>query len=331
MKDKNVVGRCPVCDDPKFKTLYSAQTLISDFGLIQCKRCYLTRTHPLPTNEMLQLYDIDFYYGKNKNKFSYFLQYVRNNIIKLRARRLMALFPDSTAFPNVLDIGCAEGRLLEKLRDYGCRCWGVEHAAYPSQRFLKRDKIKYQQGDLQILDLKEGSFDLVVLWHVLEHMDDPRAVMKRIYRLLSPEGILILAVPNFSSLEANRFKDSWFHLDIPWHKYHFSITAMEYLIKKSDFRVINLSTFCFEQGPYGLFQSILNKTGWPINEFYEALKGNKNNRRGLHLAAQLFMAITLSIPCLIAGYLEALAGKGAILKYALRKVSFGDSKIHQTK
>jgi len=162
----------------------------------------------------------------------------------------------------------------------------------------------------------------------LEHMDNPGAVMKRMHRLLSPEGILVLAVPNFSSLEAKRFKDSWFHLDILWHKYHFSHTAMECLFRKNDFRVVKMSTFCFEQGPYGLFQSFLNKMGWPKNEFYEALKGNRNNRRAFQLIVQFFMAITLSIPCLIAGYLEALTGEGAILPYILSKESLGHSKIH---
>lgn len=330
MKDKDV-GRCPVCDNPKFRTLYSGQILFSDINLIQCEKCRLTCTHPLPTDEIFQLYGIDFYYGKEKSKFSFFLQEVRNKLMKLRAGHFMALIPDSITTPNVLDIGCAEGRLLKAFHDYGCRCWGIEHAAYPLQRFLKEDSIKYQQGDLQTLDLKEGSFDLVVLWHVLEHMDEPGAVLKRIYRLLSPEGILVLAVPNFSSLEAKRFKDSWFHLDIPWHKYHFSDTTMECLIRKSDLRVIKLNTFCFEQGPYGLFQSILNKMGWAKNEFYEALKGNRNNRRALQLIVQLFMAIILSIPCLIAGYLESLEGKGAILQYILSKESSGYSKIHQTK
>lgn len=318
MKDKDV-GQCPVCGNPKFRTLYSGQPSFSDIILIQCERCRLTCTHPLPTDETFHIHDMGAYYGKQKNKFSYFLQDFRNEIMKLRARQFMKLIPDSATVPRVLDIGCAEGRLLKAFQDYGCRCWGIEHPAYPLQRFFQKDRIHYQQGDFQVIDLPEDSFDLIVLWHVLEHMDNPGAVMKRIHRLLSPEGILVLAVPNFSSLEAKRFKDSWFHLDMLWHKYHFSHTAMECLFRKNDFRVVKLSTFCFEQGPYGLFQSFLNRIGWPRDELYEALKGHRNNKRAFQLIMQLVMAFTLSIPCLLAGYFEALEGKGAVLQYVLKK------------
>jgi len=166
--------------------------------------------------------------------------------------------------------------------------------------------------------LPEGNFDLIFLWHTLEHMDNPKLTMSRLHALLAPGGAIIVAVPNFSSVEAQRFKEFWFHLDIPWHKYHFNKKSIEYLITKSHLRVISISTLCFEQGPYGLIQSILNAMGWPKNEFYEALKGNCTQRRAIHFALQLLIVIFLLIPVFFVHLLTSINGRGPVIKLILR-------------
>ena len=84
-------------------------------------------------------------------------------------------------------MGCAEGRLLNAFLAYGCECWGIEHPFYPTRRFLNSDRISYLQGDLQAIDLEKKTFDMIILWHVLEHMDDPVSVMQRLCN-----GILLI-------------------------------------------------------------------------------------------------------------------------------------------
>jgi 2-polyprenyl-3-methyl-5-hydroxy-6-metoxy-1,4-benzoquinol methylase len=239
--------------------------------------------------------------------------------MKLRAKYFLSLIPGLVRRPKILDVGCAEGRLLNAFVEYGCECLGIEHPLYPSQRFLNSDRISYFQGDLQDIDFEERTFDMVILWHVLEHMDDPLSVIKKLYNLLTPEGIIIVAVPNFSSMESQAFKQFWFHLDIPWHKYHFNEKAIGYLMEKSYFRAITTNTFCLEQGPYGLFQSLLNAMGWPKNEFYEALKGNRTRGRVIYLVAQALLMALLLIPGIFVSFLTSRKGRGTVLKMIAKK------------
>jgi len=281
--------------------------------------CGLTRTFPLPSDKDLRLHDISSYYGKDEQKFNPHVQKIRSLLMGMRARYYLSSLSDVVESPRILDIGCAEGRLLEAFIEYGCQCWGIEHPAYPAKRFLNPEVVIYLQGELKDLELPEGTFDLIFLWHVLEHMDDPPSVMGQLFHLLSPEGAIILSVPNFSSLEARRFKQYWFHLDIPWHKYHFDEKSIGYVTQKNNLRITKMSTLCFEQGPYGLLQSILNAMGWPKNEFYEALKGNLIRRRFIHLFIQSVIGVILLVPVFSVSLFTSLMRRGPVLKLLLRR------------
>jgi SAM-dependent methyltransferase len=312
-------GVCPVCRGLKAKELFSVPAQLSEYSIVQCEKCGLARTFPLLASESARAQDMVTYYGGGANKFIPMVQKIRNEIARLRAKRYLSFMQDPAQTPKILDIGCAEGRLLSAFIGYGCRCWGIEHPSYPSQRFLNSDRIVYLQNDLHVAELPEGAFDLIFLWHSLEHMDDPRLVMARLYRLLAPKGVIIVAVPNFSSMEARRFKRFWFHLDIPWHKYHFTERSLGYLIKKSHLRIVKVSTYCFEQGPYGFVQSILNALGWPHNEFYEALKGSLNHRRSAHIVVQFFFVLFLLIPAFFVSLGISFKGRGPVLKVILKR------------
>ena len=312
-------GLCPLCSGSKMKLLFTSLTDFSEFHLVQCKTCKLTRTFPFPNDEILRIHGIDSYYGRAVNKFNPHIQKIRNHIMRKRAEYYLSLIPDSDQPPKILDVGCAEGRLLKAFLELGCQCWGIEHPSYPAKRFLDTDQIVYLQGDLNAMNLPEGAFDLIFVWHALEHMDNPQLTMSRLHTLLAPRGIIIIAVPNFSSVEAQRFKQFWFHLDIPWHKYHFDEESIRYLITKTHLKIITMSTLCFEQGPYGLLQSTLNAMGWPKNELYEVLKRNLIWRRSLHVVIQLFIGLLLLLPVSFASLLSSYGGRGPVLKLVLRK------------
>jgi SAM-dependent methyltransferase len=310
---------CPVCLGTEVKWLFSTRTGSCKFHLVQCARCSLTRTIPFPDDEILRLHDSSLYYSKNKNKFIPVIQRIRNQIMRTRAKYYMSMIPPYVQRPKILDVGCAEGRLLKAFLELGCECWGVEHPSYPVDRFQDPGRIVYLRGELQVLDLPEGVFDLIFLWHTLEHMDNPQWVITQLYELLAPTGALIVVVPNFASIEAFRFGQFWFHLDVPWHKFHFSEKSLRFLAAKSRLRVFNLSTFSAEQGPYGLIQSVLNSMGWPKNEFYEWLKGHGMGSRAIQLMLQLYMVMILLIPGFLVSLLTSSASNGSELRMVLKK------------
>jgi len=311
---------CPLCCGQRSMPLFSVGTSYSKFSVIRCLKCGLARTSPLPTDETLRIHDISTYYGNETNKFIPVVQKIRDRLMRIRSGYYLSLVSNSVRTPKILDIGCAEGRLLKSFLDYGCKCWGVEHPGYPAERFLNIDQIAYFQGDLGSIDLEEGSFDLIFLWHVLEHMDDPGKVIERLHRLLAPEGYVVLAVPNFSSLEAKAFKQFWFHLDIPWHKYHFNEKSLRYLTEKNRFRIIKNSTLCFEQGPYGLLQSILNAMRFPGNVLYEAIKGNPAQRRSILLLPQILLAVPMLVPVFLVSIAMSILKRGSVIELILKKL-----------
>ena len=107
-----------------------------------------------------------------RSKFLLPLQAIRDAAMRLRARRYLSLISPGDE-PWVLDVGCAEGRLLKAFLRYGCRCFGVEHPDYPEERFLSPDQITYLKGDAALETLPLKRFDLVFLWHVIEHVQEP--------------------------------------------------------------------------------------------------------------------------------------------------------------
>lgn len=311
-------GACPLCKELNQSELFPVDTSFSKFSIVKCRECGLTRTFPLPTNDILTT-ETSKYYGNSENKFLPLLQKIRDALMDHRAHYYLAFRYREKKIPKVLDIGCAEGRLLKAFHEIGCQCWGIEHKDYPKSRFLCSESITYIQRDMELVDLPDKSFDLIFLWHVLEHMDNPDVVIRKAANLLAEGGALVLAVPNFSSLEAEIFKQSWFHLDVPWHKYHFTKKALKYLVKKNDLQIVTISTFCLEQGLYGFIQSILNAMGWTKNELYEALKGNVSRRRIFPLAIQCLFSVFFLMPSLAFLFFTAALKKGPVIKLVLKK------------
>lgn len=318
---KNNPGPCPLCNTKRRRILFPTDTDRSEFFIVQCTRCGLAQTSPLPTDQDLSIHNFTEYYGKTANKFVPVMQKIRDRLMNIRASYYLSLLRGTGHMPRVLDIGCAEGRLLKSLMENGCQCWGVEHKNYPESRFLCSDRISYLKGGLEGAELQEKSFDLIFMWHVLEHLDNPHDIIGRAYNLLAENGLLVIAVPNFSSTEAGLFKQSWFHLDIPWHKYHFTEKAMKYLAAKNNFVIKKSTTFCIEQNVFGIIQSILNSMKWPRNELYEAIKGNFKIHRAFPLFVQGIIGVSMFIPCLLISFFESKKKNGSVLKIIFKKGS----------
>lgn len=310
---------CPLCGNANVRKLFAAQPPLSRFSLIRCSGCGLGYTFPFPEDGSVSDGLFESYYGTGPNKFGPLMQGVRTLLMRMRAKRYLRLIPNSVTRPRILDFGCAEGRLLQAFLDYGCECWGVEHHSYPSDRFIAPERITYLKSKPEASELPDLFFHLIFLWHTLEHMEDPDAIIGWVSRLLAPGGVIVMAVPNISSMEARAFRAHWFHVDIPWHRYHFDAGSLEYLLKKHGLKMPQIRTFCLEQGPYGLVQSILNAMGFPRNELYDFLKGRRKGVRFLHVITQLFLAGLLLGPAILAGLLTSLEKKGPVVKVMIRK------------
>jgi SAM-dependent methyltransferase len=155
----------------------------------------------------------------------------------------------------------------------------------------------------------------VVIWHVLEHLQDPRGTLEEAQRILRPRGRLIVAVPNFGSAQARWSGAAWFHLDLPRHLYQFPLAALRRLVEDAGFDVESDHHFSLRQNPFGWIQSGLNRLAFlPRNGVYTLLHRRSRGEPPPYDArtrVRLWLGLLLTAPfALVATLLETLARTG---------------------
>ena len=292
---------CPLCGAPEPP---QARLGTEPFPLLECPACGVGFVYPQPSPEELARFYDETYYGKNRRKFLNPVEAGIAALTRLKWRRLRALLKPGA---RMLDIGCGRGTLIRMARAAGYEAYGIERPS-PSQHDLPY--IFYQ--DLAECRFPDGHFQLVVLWHVLEHLPDPRATLEEIHRILQPGGWLSVAVPNFGGAQAEAAGRDWFHLDLPRHLWHFRRRSLETLLQKTGLRAARCSTFSFEYDWYGTLQSWMNRAWADNNRFYSALKGEPSVRGGEKFA-RLAGASLLALPALGSAVWDAARGQGGTL------------------
>jgi SAM-dependent methyltransferase len=305
---------CPGCGFQEFDHKPSA---FPGFRLSCCRQCGTAWTSPRPSPEELELYYRSDYYGPENDKFVKPMEMAVEWMNRARARQLHRLLQ---APGRVLEIGCGRGLLLYQLARLGHECYGIERSSLAAARARRIAALQVFTRSLEDCRFADCSFDLVVLWHVLEHLENPNDVLKEVHRVLKPGGALVLEVPNFSSLQAQLFGKKWFHLDIPRHLVHYSRNGILQLLNSRQFAVQQVSTMSLEQAPFGALQSLLNCLNFPPETLYKILKREIQvpiMTKGLHMG----LAAVLILPSFVFSVVETLFGKGAVLRVFARRLA----------
>jgi SAM-dependent methyltransferase len=316
---------CVCCGGTDFGRLFAAPDFDTgkvSFQLLRCISCNLVRTEPILSDDDLETYYSLPYYGSGKTKFvglAETLTYVFNYI---RASSILSHVHSHRDFPErpttrILDIGCGRGNLLKILKQKGFDCYGIERANFP--RNDEADNIHMYRQKIEDVGFSENFFDVVLIWHVLEHIDDPISMIRETTRILRPGGLLAIAVPNFGCNQARFFRGSWFHLDLPRHAHHFTKDVLLGFLKDNGFNIIRNHTFSIEQNLFGFIQSFFNKIV-PFakpNQFYSLLKKRQNFSSTFSFLLWTALAI-LIFPLAFFEYLiSGVLGRGAtIIIYA---------------
>lgn len=123
---------------------------------------------------------------------------------------------------RLLDFGCGGGSFLLRMAEQGWNVTGLDMSAEAVARVRQDLELRALHGSLPHPDLKPGSFDVITMWHSIEHVHDPLAIVREAYQLLAPQGLLIIACPNIASVPYRWFGPAWFGLDLPRHLSHFT-------------------------------------------------------------------------------------------------------------
>lgn len=169
---------------------------------------------------------------------------------------------------RVLDAGAGAGRLVRALRDAGYDASGID----PSARSvgLSGDLVRRSSID----DHSDSDLDAIVLWHVLEHLDDPEADLRKLRAWLASRGLLLVGVPNAGSLQARIAGPGWLHWDAPRHRAHYTVGGLATLLRRTGFEVVAVHHWVTEQNPHAMWMALLTRLGMQSGFPFHFLKRN---------------------------------------------------------
>lgn len=262
---------CPGCSGSDFKPMLSAGDHLTglggDFAVVRCTSCDLVITNARPTMDSLGYFypkDYSPYDPEEAHRFSWWQRLLEQSALRCRYGypqqpvNLMTRMLSKIAmhkfrtrrkrhewFPfrpdgKLLDVGCGGGVFMERMRDFGWDVCGLELAADVAQRVERRTGITVHIGTLPHHNLKPDSFDAVTLWHVLEHVPNPRQILKSAAELLRPKGLLVIELPNIESWSFAEFGPHWYGLELPRHFQHFSPTTLTAMLPTGAFRNLEI-------------------------------------------------------------------------------------------
>lgn len=241
---------------------------------------------------------------------------------RLGDRDRLRCFGSFPAAARIHEIGSGDNRLLGALVRAGFRASGSEPAR-PYADAGRRSGLDVTAEAVETLAVDAESLDGVVLWHVLEHLDDPAAALRRVRGWLKPDGRVVVAVPNLSSVQAAIGGDRWFHQDVPRHRAQFTARGLHRLLERCGFVIERATTLTVDQSILGMWQTLLNRVTREPNVLFLVLKrqpaGPPGLWRWLDLAVTLVaapLAAALAVPLELVAAATGRGGSAVVVARA---------------
>lgn len=232
---------CILCGSSKYSLLHSKD----NWQVYKCENCGLGVLDPHPgKDELNRLYTEDYFQSQYQEELA-----LNSAKMKQRLRQedhRLRFFYKFKKSGKVLDIGCGRGYFLLACRKRGYEVEGIDISADASIYVSKELKIPVHLGDAGSINLPEKSFDVITMWHSLEHAVDPNVYMQSTCRWLKDDGLLVVDVPNYASHDAIKTWNNWVGWQIPYHFYHFTKSSLFLLLNKHGFSVIRQKHYLSE-------------------------------------------------------------------------------------
>ncbi len=273
-------------------------------GRVRCGRCGVATTSPWPSDEQLSAAYADWYRPAS-GRFSGLGDKVIRRTRSALADRLHRILPPGP----VLDVGAGDGTLVEAFVRHGREAVGLEpHASGPHIRNAEVEDV-------------DGNWSAVIFWHSLEHLREPARALSHAATLLSPGGMLVIAVPNATSLQARAFGDRWLALDLPRHLVHLNPPALLSKLEALGLRVERVSYLRGGQVVFGWVHGLVGQLpGHP--DLYDAIRRSEARQaaRGPALRLYALAAAVVALPfALAATVVEVAARSGGTIYIEARR------------
>ncbi|MCA1759473.1 MAG: class I SAM-dependent methyltransferase [Bacteroidales bacterium] len=244
------VLQCPVCDGKLFSPFLTCTDYFvsgEKFQIKQCSSCGFKITENIEDEDNIGTYYQSENYISHSNTSKGVVNSVYHTVRKYMLGRKRSLVEKATSLKTgqILDVGTGTGFFLNEMKENGWQVTGTEKSN-EARDFAKKEFNLDNLPSEELFTLKDKSFDVITLWHVLEHIHLLNENMETFHRLLKENGKLIIAVPNHTSTDAKHYKEFWAAYDVPRHIWHFAPKQMEMLGKKHGFKMNSLHTMPFD-------------------------------------------------------------------------------------
>lgn len=310
-------AHCPLCGESELIEILTASSMDNltsqSFGVAKCEKCCLLITNPRPVpSSMGRFYEAGFYEIREKALKRYMVNPVMDVFQHLRLRKISRIKQAG----KLLDVGSGKGKFLNTAARSGWDSWGIEPSGRSRSFVEQKHGVRIYGGKFEEADIPDCFFDVVTMWHTLEHFYDPLDVLNRAHRKLKDDGLLVVRVPNADSWDFRLGKEKWFQLDVPRHLYHFSPKSLSLLFNKAGFQVVGTSTASLEDNPISTLQTLMSFIGFRPGAIYRLLKsgrGEKNKNKLLNSLASLIAGVALTAPSILISAVSQVADHGGTL------------------
>jgi len=256
---------CPVCNHSNVQIAIESQDFSltqTAFTVLHCVHCSLRFTSPAPNqDEIGQYYKFNDYISHTDTKEGWMNQlyhFVRSKTLADKTNWVQSLFTGHKG--HLLDIGAGTGAFAHAMQQKAWKVTGLEPDAETRDKAFEIHQLYLQSTDA-IFDLPEHEFEVITMWHVLEHVHALKPYLNQCFKSLKYNGRLIIAVPNYTSFDARFYKKYWAAYDLPRHLYHFSPKSMSILLNEIGFEIVAIRPMWYDSFYVSLLSEKYKQSG----------------------------------------------------------------------
>ncbi len=289
-------------------------TTTEEFAVVRCGDCGLMRLDPPPAPEKLGRYYPDQYWfspdasGPGRLEEAY-----RRLVLRDHVRFVDRALRDTQARGPVLDAGCGGGLFLRLLRKRGFRAVGLDFSAAAAAVAWRQQGVPAACALLEQAPFRPASLAGLTMFHLLEHVYDPRAYLLAARELLAPDGRLVVQVPNAACWQFRLLGRAWNGMDVPRHLFDFRAVDLERLLEACGFQVIRRKHFSLRDNPAGLASSLAPA----LDPMARRVRKRKESATARLIKDLAYLSLTIAaVPFAVA---EAACGAGSTIMIEARR------------